>query len=158
VAEITGREGLRVPLEASRQVLDAIGNIASFMTVHSSIDVGMSAQDVSIVEADSTIHIHIIPYGTGFRLEMFVQPFSRRGPYLKPGVGVANLMAEVDGRRLQTKRNLLLEEEKAREIEESCPILDLAIDMEQENEREWHLLDPEECLQALLELKKFVSG
>ena len=154
VAEITGREGLRVPLEASRQVLDAIGNIASFMTVHSSIDVGMSAQDVSIVEADSTIHIHIIPYGTGFRLEMFVQPFSRRGPYLKPGVGVANLMAEVDGRRLQTRRNLLLEEEKAREIEESCPILDLAIDMEQENEREWHLLDPEECLQALLELEE----
>jgi len=154
VAEITGREGLRVPMAASRQVLDAIGNIASFMTVHSSIDVGMADQDVVIVEADPTVHIHIIPYGSGFRLEMFVQPFSRRGPYLKPGAGVANLMAEVDGRRLQTRRNLLLEEEKAREIEESCPILDLAIDMEQENEREWHLLDPEECLQALLELEE----
>lgn len=154
VAEITGRDGLRVPMAASRQVLDAIGNIASFMTVHSSIDVGMADQDVCIVEADPTIHIHIIPYGSGFRLEMFVQPFSRRGPYLKPGAGVANLMAEVDGRRLQTKRNLLLEEEKAREIEESCPILDLAIDMEQENEREWHLLDPEDCLQALLELEE----
>jgi SNF2 family DNA or RNA helicase len=154
VAEITGRDGLRIPLAASRQVLDAIGNIASFMTVHSSIDVGMADQDVVVVEADPTIHIHIIPYGSGFRLEMFVQPFSRRGPYLKPGAGVANLMAEVDGRRLQTRRNLLLEEEKAREIEESCPILDLAIDMEQENEREWHLLDPEECLQALLELEE----
>lgn len=154
VAEITGREGLRIPVAASRQVLDAIGNIASFMTVHSSIDVGMADQDVIVVEADPTIHIHVIPYGSGFRLEMFVQPFSRRGPYLKPGAGVANLMAEVDGRRLQTKRNLLLEEEKAREIEESCPILDLAIDLEQENEREWHLLDPEECLQALLELEE----
>ena len=154
VAEITGREGLRVPMAASRQVLDAIGNIASFMTVHSSIDVGMADQDVVVVEADPTVHIHIIPYGSGFRLEMFIQPFSRRGPYLKPGSGVANLMAEVDGRRLQTRRNLLLEEEKAREIEESCPILDLAIDMEQENEREWHLLDPEECLQALLELEE----
>ncbi len=154
VAEITGRDGLRIPLGASRQVLDAIGNIASFMTVHSSIDVGMADQDVVMVEADPTVHIHIIPYGSGFRLEMFVQPFSRRGPYLKPGAGVANLMAEVEGRRLQTRRNLLLEEEKAREIEESCPILDLAIDMEQENEREWHLLDPEECLQALLELEE----
>ena len=154
VAEITGREGLRIPVAASRQVLDAIGNIASFMTVHSSIDVGKADQDVTVVEADPTIHIHVIPYGSGFRLEMFVQPFSRRGPYLKPGAGVANLMAEVDGRRLQTRRNLLLEEEKAREIEESCPILDLAIDLEQENEREWHLLDPEECLQALLELEE----
>jgi len=154
VAEITGREGLRVPMAASRQVLDAIGNIASFMTVHSSIEVGMADQDVTVVDADPTVHIHIIPYGSGFRLEMFVQPFSRRGPYLKPGAGVANLMAEVDGRRLQTRRNLLLEEEKAREVEESCPILDLAIDMEQENEREWHLLDPEECLQTLLELEE----
>ncbi|HHL32854.1 MAG TPA: DEAD/DEAH box helicase, partial [Desulfobulbaceae bacterium] len=154
VAEITGREGLRVPIEASGQVLDAIGNIASFMTVHSSIDVGGEGQDITRVSADATPHIHIIPYGSGFRLEMFVQPFSHAGPYLKPGVGETNIMAEVKGRRLQTKRNLLLEEEKAREVEESCPMLDLAIDLEQENEREWHLLDPEECLQALLEIEE----
>lgn len=154
VAEITGRDGLQVPVAASRQVLDAIGNIASFMTVHSAIDVGTEGQDVAFVTADPTPHIHIIPYGSGFRLEMFVQPFSHCGPYMKPGVGVTNMMAEVKGRRLQTKRNLLLEEEKAREVEESCPMLDLAIDLEQENEREWHLLDPEECLQALLELEE----
>ena len=154
VAEITGRDGLRVPVEASGQVLDAIGNIASFMTVHSSIDVGREGQDVTLVTADPTPHIHIIPYGSGFRLEMFVQPFSHAGPYLKPGVGETNIMAEVKGRRLQTKRNLLLEEEKAREVEESCPMLDLAIDLEQENEREWHLLDPEECLQAPLEIEE----
>jgi SNF2 family DNA or RNA helicase len=154
VAEITGRSGLRIPVSASRQVLDAIGQIASFMTVHSSVGVDIQGQSVECVEADPTIHLHFIPYGSGFRLEMFVQPFARGGPYLKPGAGVANIMAEVNGRRLQTRRNLKLEEEKAREIEESCPILDLAIDLEQENEREWHLLDPEECLQALLELEE----
>lgn len=154
IAEITGREGLRVPLAASGQVFDAIGNIASFMTVHSAIDMGTDGMDVPYVEADPTPHIHIIPYGSGFRLEMFVQPFSNSGPYMKPGTGVTNMVAEVKGRRLRTRRNLALEEEKAREIEESCPILDLAIDLEQENEREWHLLDPEECLQALLELEE----
>ncbi|WP_417913501.1 DEAD/DEAH box helicase [Candidatus Electronema sp. JM] len=154
VAGIIGPGGKRYPAAAGSQVLSAIGNMASFMTVHSSIDVGGAEKDVKIIEADPTIHIHIIPYGTGFRLEMFVQPFSRKGPYLKPGIGVANLMAEVGGRRMQTRRNLLLEEEKAREIEESCPILDLATDLAQENDREWHLLDPEECLQALLELEE----
>ncbi len=154
VAGIIGPGGKRYPEEAGSQVLNAIGNMASFMTVHSSIDVGSADQDVKVVEADPTVHIHIIPYGSGFRLEMFVQPFSRKGPYLKPGVGVANLMSEVAGRRMQTRRNLHLEEEKAREIEESCPILDLATDLEQENDREWHLLDPEECLQALLELEE----
>ncbi len=154
VAEITGRDGLRVPVSASQQVLEAIGQIASFMTVHSSVGVNIQGQSVDLVEADPTIHLHFIPYGSGFRLEMFVQPFSKGGPYLKPGVGVANIMAEVNGRRLQTRRDIKLEENKAREIEESCPMLDLAIDLEQENEREWHLLDPEECLQALLELEE----
>ena len=154
VASIIGRDGLLVPVVASGQLLDVIGNIASFMTVHSSIDIDSGDQDISIVTADPTPHIHIIPYGSGFRLEMFVQPFSHCGPYLKPGAGVANLVSEVKGRRMQTRRNLMLEEEKAREVEESCPMLDLAIDLEQENEREWHLLDPEECLQALLELEE----
>ncbi|MDH3330016.1 MAG: DEAD/DEAH box helicase, partial [Desulfobulbaceae bacterium] len=154
VAAITGRKGLRVPTSASKQVLEAIGQIASFMTVHSSVGVDIQGHSVEMIDADPTIHLHFIPYGSGFRLEMFVQPFSKGGPYLKPGAGVANIMAEVNGKRLQTCRNLKLEEEKAREIEESCPILDLAIDLEQENEREWHMLDPEECLQALLELEE----
>ncbi|MFA5717310.1 MAG: DEAD/DEAH box helicase [Desulfobulbaceae bacterium] len=154
VAAITGRKGLRVPLSASAQLLEVIGSIASFMTVHSSLGVDIVNRDVEFVEADPTIHLHFIPYGSGFRLEMFVQPFPGGGPYLKPGAGVANIVAEVNGRRLQTRRNLKLEEEKAREIEESCPILDLAVDLEQENKREWHLFDPEECLQALLELEE----
>lgn len=154
VAEITGRDGLLVPIAASRQVLEVIGNIASFMTVHSAIDVPGEGLPAEQVESDPTIHIHIIPYGSGFRIELFVRPFKLGGPYLKPGAGVANLMAEINGRRLRTKRNLRLEEKKAREIEESCPMLDLAIDFEQENKREWHLLDPEECLQVLLEIEE----
>ncbi|WP_028583380.1 DEAD/DEAH box helicase [Desulfogranum mediterraneum] len=154
VAEITGKNGLYVPIAASRQVLDAIGNIASFMTVHSSIEVLGEGEQAEFVESDSTVHIHIIPYGSGFRLEMFVRPFHQGGPYLKPGVGVSNLMSEIQGKRLQTRRNLMLEEQRAREVEESCPILDLAIDLEQEDKREWHLFDPEECLQALLELEE----
>ena len=154
IAAITGRKGLRVPVSASSQVLGAISRLGSLMTVHSSVGVDIASQNVASVAADPTIHLHFIPYGSGFRLEMFVKPFTDGGPYLKPGVGVANLLADVNGRRLQTRRNLKLEEEKAREIEESCPILDLAIDLEEGNVREWHLLDPEECLQALLELEE----
>jgi len=156
IAQITGKDGITVPMSASEQVLTAIGNISSFMTVHSAIAVDSADRksgDITFVEADSTIYMHLIPYGTGFRLEMFVKPFVEGGHYLKPGQGVENIMAEVNGRRLQTKRNLALEEEKARDIEELCPILDLAIDMEQENDREWHLYDPDDCLQALMELQ-----
>jgi len=157
IAQITGKDGLTVPIDASEQVLTAIGNISSFMTVHSAIAADTSSpstQDISIVEADSTIYMHMLPYGSGFRLEMFVKPFKEGNHYLKPGQGVENIMAEVGGVRLQTKRNLAEEEHRAREIEELCPILDLAIDLEQENDREWHLQDPDDCLQALLELQE----
>lgn len=156
IAQITGRDGLVVPKEASNQVLTAIGNISSFMTVHSAIAVDVASRNranISFVEADSTIYMHLLPYGNGFRLEMFVKPFAEGGHYLKPGQGVENIMAEVQGKRLQTRRSLALEEEKARDVEELCPILDLAIDMEQENDREWHLLEPDDCLQALIELQ-----
>lgn len=155
IAQITGEDGLTVPKSASDKVLTAIGNISSFMTVHSAIAADRAHADSSItfVEADSTIYMHLLPYGTGFRLEMFVKPFKDGGHYLKPGQGVENIMAEVNGQRLQTRRNLALEEEKARDIEELCPILDLAMDLEQENDREWHLHDPDDCLQALHELQ-----
>lgn len=156
IAQITGRDGLVVPKAASEKVLTAIGNISSFMTVHSAIaaDRSQSAKNnISFVEADSTIYMHLLPYGTGFRLEMFVKPFKEGGHYLKPGQGVENIMAEVNGKRLQTRRNLALEEEKARDIEELCPIFDLAMDLEQEDDREWHLQDPDDCLQALMELQ-----
>ncbi len=156
ISQITGKNGLVVPIDASEQVLTAIGNISSFMTVHSAIAAetqpGIST-NIEQVEADPTIYMHLLPYGTGFRLEMFVKPFLDGGHYLKPGQGVENIIAEVRGQRLQTKRNLSLEEHMAREVEESCPILDLAIDLEQENDREWHLQDPDDCLQALQELQ-----
>ncbi len=156
IAQITGKDGLTVPVEAGEQVLTAIGNISSFMTVHSAIAADASTNkdsNINFVEADSTIYMHLLPYGTGFRLEMFVKPFKEGVHYLKPGQGVENIMAEVGGKRLQTRRNLALEEEKARNIEELCPIFDLAIDLEQETDREWHLLDPDDCLQALFELQ-----
>ena len=156
IAQITGINGLVVPIDASEQVLTAIGNISSFMTVHSAIaaDIQPGSQtNIEQVEADPTIYMHLLPYGTGFRLDMFVKPFFNGGHYLKPGQGVENIIAEVRGKRLQTKRDLGLEEQMAREVEESCPILDLAIDLEQENDREWHLQDPDDCLQALQELQ-----
>ncbi len=152
VAAITGPRGLQVPLSASAEVLATIGRLASFMTVHSAIDMPENGEPLEVVSGDATCHVHIIPFGSGFRIELFVRPFTTTGPYLKPGTGAANLIAEIDGKRLKAKRNLKLEEIKAREVEESCPMLDLATDLEAGRRREWHLLEPEECLQVLLEL------
>ncbi len=155
LARILGREGLRVPRTAQDQLITALGSLASRMTIHSDVPIEID-RDVApaMVEADPTIHVLMAPLGQGFRLEMYVQPFGAAGPYLKPGQGMANVVALVEGRRQQTRRNLPLEEDRAREVEESCPMLDLAMDFEQDTERAWSLHDPEECLQLLLELQE----
>ena len=62
IAQITGKDGLTVPKEASDDVLTAIGNISSFMTVHSAIATdhltGKNG-DITVVEADPTIYMHL---------------------------------------------------------------------------------------------------
>ena len=152
VAAITGPRGLQVPVSASAEVLSTIGRLASFMTVHSAIDMPANGEELEEVQGDPTPHIHIIPFGSGFRIELFVRPFTSEGPYLKPGIGAANLIAEIGGKRLKARRNLNEEESRAHGVEESCPMLDLATDFEVGQRREWHLQEPDACLQVLLEL------
>ncbi len=152
IARIIGRKGLVVPKNASTQVMRAVSDISSFMTVHSAVAADSSlfkSSDIETVVAEPRIHVQLLPYGKGMKLEMFVLPFAVGGPYLKPGIGVENVMAEVHGRRMQTRRDLALEDARAKEVEERCPTLAL----HEEINREWRLLEVDECLQVLLELQ-----
>ena len=147
VAEVIGPKGLSVPLGGKDELFATLGNISSFMTVHSTIE-GKSV-GVAEVQPDSHIHMQLLPYGAGFRLAMLVKPLQPDGPYHKPGEGPKTIIAHIGGKRTQTQRNLELEETNGRFVEESCPMLTKGTDLE----REWLLQDPEECLQLLLELQ-----
>ncbi|HBD06920.1 MAG TPA: helicase, partial [Syntrophobacteraceae bacterium] len=146
-ARILGETGLTVPASAKSDVLTAIAGLSSQMTVHSAI--GGQARDIVEAAADPVPWVHLLPVGSGFRVEMFVKPFGGSGPHLKPGSGMQNVMAEVDGTRLQTRRDLTDEAVRARAVENACPTLAAAV----EGDRQWYLQDPEECLQLLLDLK-----
>ncbi len=148
IAKILGDEGLDAPESAKEEVVSAIAGLSSLVTVHS--DVGGEAENIVKKEADPRPHIHLMPAGSGFRLEIFVRPFSDDGPYLKPGVGAASVIAEVGGERMLAKRDLKLEEEAANLVETRCPTLANL----PETDRQWLLEDPEECLEALLKLKE----
>jgi len=147
IAGILGEEGLKVPASAAQDVIDAVASISSQVTVHSAI--GGASRDIQEVDADPTPRMHILPSGSGFRFEMFVQPFGANGPYLKPGSGMENIIAEIDGKLMHTGRDLRLEEVRAAAVETACPMLTVAV----ENERQWHLDDLHGCLQVLLDLK-----
>ncbi|MBE9521256.1 MAG: DEAD/DEAH box helicase, partial [Proteobacteria bacterium] len=158
IARIVSQQGLLVPDSASEKVMEALSNVSSFMTVHSAIAVDTSAVNgaggikdlIGEVAAQPQVYAQLIPLGAGFRLALFVKPFGSQGPYMKPGQGAENVMAEVGGQRLQTRRDLNLEEKKVQELVALCPTL---ADLE-ETGREWLLQETDICLQVLLELQE----
>lgn len=148
IAKILGSEGLKVPAEAKDRVLGAVASLSSMVTVQSAVD--GRVDDVEEVSADAQIYIHLLPSGGGFRLEMLVRPFTRGGPYLKPGVGGRSIITEIEGKRFQTTRTLQEEKRKAKEVIAACPTL-AGID---ENNFELSMQSMEDCLQTLVDLKQ----
>lgn len=148
IARVLGIKGLVVPASARQEVLSAVTALSSHVLVHS--DIGGKSKDVVDVTSDPTPHVHLIPSGPGFRVEVFVKPFKDEGgPYLKPALGAANVIAEVNGKRMQTERDLKAEERLADAVEAASQTLARLAD----SERRWLLDAPEDCLQVLLDLK-----
>ena len=148
IARILGEKGLKVPASAAQEVMDAVASISSQVTVHSAI--GGISRDLLEVPADPTPRVYVAPSGSGFRFEMFVQPFGANGPSLKPGSGMENVMAEIDGKLMHTRRDLKLEERMAEAVEAVFPAF---FEITEENDRQWRLNDLQGCLQLLLDMK-----
>ena len=64
------------------------------------------------------------------------------------------MIAEIDGRRLQTTRNLKQELKLAKAAVTACPTLG----RQEERDREWMVPDPEDCLELLLEFQELGEG
>jgi superfamily II DNA or RNA helicase len=147
IADIIGQNNrLEVPAAAKERVLAAIHSVSSVVTVHS--DIGGTIVDAEEVAADPTPHIHLLPAGKGLRVAVLSRPFANEGPYYRPGSGGETVIAEIEGKRLQTTRNLQEEQQRAESAIASCPTL-----VETEGEGEWWLEEPEDCLELLSELR-----
>jgi SNF2 family DNA or RNA helicase len=141
-------DGLEVPLEAERRVLQAIGAIASLVTVQS--DIGSSSADIEPVAADPRLHLHLLPYQQGLRIRVLVRPLPDAGPYFRPGDGLDTVIADVAGRRLEARRDLNAEREAERWLLQACPALEAAED----EHGEWLLGQPIACLELLTEMQE----
>ena len=147
IAEVLGpKNRLEVPAQAEEQVLKAIASVSSLVTVQSDIGGGVEAEEVP---ADATTRVHLLPAGTGLKVSLLTHPFPEGGSYYQPGEGGETVIAEVDGQRLQTRRDLKLEQQNAQAVSEDCPIL---LQFEPEA-GEWLIEEPSDCLELLLQLK-----
>ena len=149
LAEIIGA-GIEAPTSAEERVIASLGAVASLVTIHSDIG-GAGLSEAETVTADPQPRIQLTPEGEGLRLAILIRPFGDRGSYYAPGSGGAGLIAVVDGKRLQTQRDLKYERTLADRIVEACPILDEKA--ESLANSQWVLEDAEASLELLLQLQ-----
>jgi len=147
IAAIVGA-GLAVPLHAEKQVLQAIGAISSLVTVQS--DIGGGADNVEQIDADPRLHLHLLPYQQGLKMQVLVRPLPGSGAYYAPGSGAESVFADVAGKPVQARRNLNGEREAQRQMLGRCRVLEEA----EEEHGEWLLGQPATCLQLLVELQE----
>jgi len=148
IAEIIGKENiLNVPAIAEKQVLAAINAVSGIVTVHS--DIGGELEGAEEVPAQTLPHIHLLPANAGLKITLLSRPFAQGGPYYRPGAGGETVIAEIGGKRLQTRRNLPEEKQLAKAAVAACPTLTRT----EEQDGEWAIEDPEDCLELLLELQ-----
>jgi superfamily II DNA or RNA helicase len=141
-------DGLVVPLEAERRVLQAISAISTVVTVQS--DIGGSPGDLEQVAADPRLHLHLLPYQQGLRIRILVRPLPDAGPYLQPGDGAESVIADVNGIRMEARRILPAEREAERQLLADVRALEAAED----EHGEWLLGSPIGCLELLAELQE----
>jgi superfamily II DNA or RNA helicase/tetratricopeptide (TPR) repeat protein len=153
IAEILGTKNrLEVPESAKDRVLAAINGVSGVVTVHS--DIGGGVENAKEVPSEATPHVHLLPAGGGLKVAVMARPFAQGGPYFRPGIGGETVIAEIEGARLQTNRNLREEKKLAKVVVESCPILS-QYDTE---DGEWLIEEPEDCLELLLDLQNLGDG
>jgi superfamily II DNA or RNA helicase len=137
--------GLKLPARAKEKALEAINSLSSIMTVHS--DIG--SESAEMLPGDATPCFHLLPYGAGLKLELLVRPFSEAGPYFRPGAGGETVMAEVEGKRVQAKRDLRLEVRRAADAVGALPLLPEG----DESDGEWLVPATDTALELLLQLQ-----
>jgi len=146
IAAIVG-DALNVPAHAEQQVLAAISAISSMVTVQS--EIGGAAPDMEQMAADTRMHVHLLPYQHGLKMQILVRPLVN-GAYYKPGDGADSVIADIGGKPVQARRKLIDEKDAERDLIARCAVLQDA-----ENEHgEWLLGQPALCLQLLVELQE----
>jgi superfamily II DNA or RNA helicase len=144
IAAIVGN-GLKLPAKAKEKALEAINSLSSILTVHS--DIG--SDSIEQLPADTTPCFHLLPYNEGLKLHLLVRPFSDAGPYFRPGAGGETVMAELQGKRVQAKRDLRQEVRRAADAVSALPLLP----EDEESDGEWLVPAPDIALELLLQLQ-----
>lgn len=147
IAETLGSKKLTIPKKAEAELSQVMDALAKVVNVQSAI--GKVNANIPVVESNAMIHVHLLPVGDGFQLEMFVTPFGETAPYFKPASGGKVVIADIDNKKTQTVRKIKEERTNALYVLEACP----ALQEEKDFRKIWTFDTPEACLEVLVELE-----
>lgn len=140
-------KSLFIPNSSADQLKSVIEALSGIVETQSPL----LAADVTIPEvpADARIHVHLLPVGDGFHVELFVKPFTTAPPYCRPGEGEALIMSIVNGEKTRTERSLSAEKAAMEAIRSEIPTLK---NTRRSRNGNWQLDGTQNCLQLLTEL------
>ena len=141
-----GKNKVKIPIEQKEKLTTALKEISKDVNIQSNTT--SFNEHLPEKESDSTIHIHILPCGAGFKLSILTRPFSE-GPYYNPGEGHSVIVAELDdGNKYLTHRHLKDEKDKYNKILDTVAILR----NDNDGSFEWEFEDPADCLEVLSDI------
>ena len=119
MAESIGQSGFVVPKQGQKQLSQVVQKLSQ------TIKVSAHDLDVSLpsVDADTTLYVHIMPFEQGVKLYLWVYPLGEANSPFHPGEGQSIVMGELQGRSIQTQRDLNQEINLARQWIEQSPTL-----------------------------------
>ncbi len=138
---------LQVPAQARERARAVAQSLGAIVPVQSTLSEDL--QGVSTMPGDTTIYVHLLPLGDGFKLEFFVRPRPDYPVYQKPGQGRPRLLLDENGQQQIVERSLEQEVANAEAVITACPTLA----GQSGDNYEWPLDEVENCLSALLELQ-----
>ncbi|MFH1811009.1 MAG: DEAD/DEAH box helicase [Pseudomonadota bacterium] len=146
IASILG-PGLSLPAAAEQAFIEALSSTATVVDVQSEIDASLTGFEQR--PADPRPRARIAFVGRDLRVEFVTRPLGDHGAAFTPGLGAVNLVASIDGQRVQTRRDLDEELRQAETCVRACPNLDTPRD----GSFRWAVDDPQHSLELLAELR-----
>lgn len=133
------------PKTAKDKLTKLLELLSSNMVVMS--DLLKGNENIASQQSHSETIVQLQPIGKGIRCQLLVRPFGKIPPACTPGKGMQVITTTIDGKQVQTKRNLKRERENYNQIEQ------LMVDFEEDDYegKSWQLT-PEECLKLLEQL------
>lgn len=93
------------PAVARDKVLGTVAMLTSKMPVHSTIEGAQQFTSIETVACREELYILLTPEGAGLKVKACVKPFGSSGPVFKPGHGLLDVYADIDGEKLHTRRD-----------------------------------------------------